>query len=70
MNTKIDVTTVVIPMRLHDLVIETKSVRHKAHTPNVGSQLMTDVQLYCKYKNSNRSKYVVNDPYQNTSIPK
>lgn len=57
MNSKIDVTTVVIPMLLHDLVIETKSVRNKPNTPRVGDESIIDVQLYCKYKNANRRRY-------------
>src|SRR5664280_1145871 len=46
----------------HNLVIETKRVRDKAHAPKVGDELIIDIEHYRKHPNADHLWCVIYDP--------
>lgn len=54
----------------HNLVIETKRVRDKAHASNVGDELIIDIEHYRKHQNANHLWCVIYDPDLFISNPK
>ncbi|MCD8551855.1 MAG: hypothetical protein LRY74_18035 [Shewanella xiamenensis] len=54
----------------HDLVIETKRVRDKAHASKVGDELIIDIEHYRKHQKANHLWCVIYDPDLYISNPK
>lgn len=54
----------------HNLVIETKRVRDKAHASKVGDELIIDIEHYRKHQNANHLWCVIYDPDLYISNPK
>ncbi len=54
----------------HNLVIETKRVRDKAHASKIGDELIIDVEHYRKHKHANYLWCVIYDPKLFISNPK
>lgn len=54
----------------HNLVIETKRVRDKAHASKVGDELIIDIEHYRKHKNADQLWCVIYDPELYISNPK
>lgn len=55
---------------VHNLVIETKRVRDKAHASKVGNELITDIEHYRKHQNADHLWCVIFDPELFISNPK
>lgn len=55
---------------VHNLVIETKRVRDKAHASKVGDELIIDIEHYRKHPNANHLWCVIYDPELYISNPK
>ncbi len=54
----------------HNLVIETKRVREKAHASKVGDELIIDIEHYRKHQNADHLWCVIYDPELYISNPK
>ena len=54
----------------HNLVIETKRVRDKAHASRIGDELIIDIEHYRKHKHANHLWCVIYDPDLFISNPK